>query len=446
MNESGFLLIKGGLVLDPAFNREQISDIRVSISDQTIAAVGTNLEAQKGDQVLDATGLWVCPGFIDLHTHMRDLGQKDKEDVETATRAAAAGGYTTIVVMANTDPPIDNSAILSVVLNRIAQHARIEVLPVACVTKGLQGIELTNMVDLAEAGAVAFSDDGMCINNMAVLRRAMEYAQLAGRVIISHAEDKDLSAGGVIHEGATATKLGLPGIPITCETVAIAREIEMVRQFRAPYHFTHVSCADSVKLIRQSKADRLPITADVTPHHLALTCDEMIPYDTCYKMKPPLRTAHDTEALIQGLQDGTIDAIATDHAPHTRLEKAGTMAEANVGIIGLESALPLTLDLLVTNKHMNPLKFVALLTTAPAAILDLPQPSLQVGSPANIVLVDPSQEWSYDATTGFSKSRNTPFHGRTLKGKVLLTLFRGKTVYKDESALSARQRQKAPLN
>lgn len=444
MNDSNFLLIKGGLLVDPASNREEVLDIRVSTADQTITAIGTNLEIQNQDEVLDATGLWVCPGFIDLHTHMRDLGQKDKEDVETATRAAAAGGYTTIVVMANTDPPIDNSAILSVVLNRIAQHARIEVLPVACVTKGLQGAELTNMVDLAQAGAVAFSDDGMCINNMAVLRRALEYARLANRVIISHAEDKDLSAGGVIHEGATATKLGLPGIPITCETVAVAREIEMVRQFAAPYHFTHVSCADSVKLIRQAKADGLPITADVTPHHLALTVDEIIPYDTCYKMKPPLRTAHDTEVLLQGLQDGTLDAIATDHAPHTRLEKAGTMAEANVGIIGLESAFPLTSALLVTTNRLSPVKFVALLTTAPAKILDLPKPALAVGAHANITLVDPALEWSYDANAGFSKSRNTPFHGRKLRGKVLLTLFRGKPVYKDESALSPRQRQTAP--
>lgn len=430
------LLIKGGLVIDPASGKSAVSDLR--ISGRTIAAVGTNLKPKDGEEVVDAANLWVCPGFIDLHTHLRDLGQKDKEDIDTGTRAAAAGGFTTVIAMANTDPPLDNSATLQVMLKRIADHAHVEVLPVACVTKGLQGAELTNMVDLSDAGAIAFSDDGMCICNMSVLRRALEYARLAERVIISHAEDKDLSAGGIIHEGATATRLGLPGIPSTSETVAVAREIEMVRQFPTPYHFTHVSCADSVALIRRAKEDGLPVTADVTPHHLTLTVDEIEPYDTCYKMKPPLRTARDTEALIAALKDGTIDAIATDHAPHTRLEKAGSMAEANVGIIGLESAFSLTLERLVTAAKMTPLKFVTLLTTAPASVLALPQPALSEGASANIALVDPALKWEYDANKGFSKSKNTPFTGRTFTGKVLLTVCNGTVVYKDETLLRAR--------
>jgi dihydroorotase len=436
MTSPASVLLKGGLVIDPASGKCEVSDLRVS--DQFIAAVGTNLQAHDGEEVVDASNLWVCPGFIDLHTHLRDLGQKDREDIDTGTRAAAAGGFTTVVAMANTDPPLDNTATLQVVLKRIADHAHIEVLPVACVTKGLQGAELTNMVDLAEAGAIAFSDDGMCISNMAVLRRALEYTRLAERVIISHAEDKDLAAGGVIHEGITATRLGLPGIPVTSETVAVAREIEMVRQFGSPYHFTHVSCADSVKLIRQAKEDGLPITADVTPHHLTLTVDEIEPYDTGYKMKPPLRTARDTEALLAGLKDGTIDAIATDHAPHTRLEKAGSMAEANVGIIGLESALPLTLECLVTKGRMPPLQFVALITTRAAAVLDLPQPSLTKDSPANIAVIDPALKWTYDTASGFSKSKNTPFQGRIFTGKALMTIYAGKAVYKDESALASR--------
>lgn len=422
------ILIQGGLVLDPASNSERVADVR--ISEQQIAAVGEKLEKRDGDTVIDAKGMWVCPGFIDLHTHMRDLGQKDKEDVVSATKAAAAGGFTTIVAMANTEPPVDNTATLQVVLSRIAAYAQIEVLPVACVTKGLQGAELTNMVDLADAGAIAFSDDGMCIMNMAVLRRALEYSRLAERVIISHCEDKDLSLGGVIHEGATATRLGLPGIPTTSETVAVAREIEMVRQFDAPYHFTHISCADSVNLIRRAKQDGLPITADVTPHHLTLSVDEIEPYHTCYKMKPPLRTARDIEALIEGLRDRTIDAIATDHAPHTRLEKAGTMAEANVGIIGLESALSVTLETLVSSKVLSPLKFVELLTTAPAAVLDLPQPSLSAGAVANVTVIDPNTKWTYDAHAGHSKSTNTPYHGRQLTGRVISTIYRGKQVYK----------------
>lgn len=434
------ILIKNGLIIDPSTNMETTSDLR--IAGNTISEIGSGLAEKSGERVIDAKGLWVCPGFIDIHCHLRDLGQKDKEDIDTGTRAAAAGGYTTVVAMANTVPPVDNVSTLSTLLSRIAVHAHIEVLPVACVTKSLEGAELTNMVELAQAGAVAFSDDGMPITNMAVLRRALEYARLADRVVISHAEDKDLTGSGVIHEGPTATALGLPSIPAASEAVAVAREIEIVRATRTPYHFTHLSCAASVELVRRAKQDGLPITSDCTPHHLSLTVDKIETYDSHFKMKPPLRAAIDQEALLAGLKDGTIDAIGTDHAPHTRLEKQCPFDQAAVGLIGLETAFPLVYEKLVLTKAISKLDFVGLFTRNPANILDLNLPSLQKDSTANIVLIDPEHKWTYDAFKGSSRSHNSPFHGRAMTGKAVLTIFRGNAVYSDESTLAKRTTQK----
>lgn len=430
------ILIQGATVIDPATALEEPRDVR--ISGDTIAAMDKSLEVQPGDTVLKASGLWLCPGFIDLHTHLRDMGQKDKEDLDTGTRAAAAGGFTTVVAMANTDPPIDNGATFAILLSRIEEKAHIEVLPVASVTKGLQGMELTNMVELSEMGAIAFSDDGQCISNLAVLRRALEYARMTGRCIISHPEDKDLSAGGSLQEGATATAYGIRGIPSASETAAIAREIEIVRTTKAPYHFTHVSCADSVALIRRAKEDGLPITSDVTPHHLTLSVDEIDPFDSHYKMKPPLRFEEDKAALVQGLRDGTIDAIATDHAPHTRLEKQTTLEDAAVGIIGLETAFPLCYEKLVARGALNKMQLISLFTTKPADVLDLPAPSIEVGNAANLTLVDPAFRWVYDPRNGVSRSQNSPFGGKLMTGKTILTIYRGKTVYRDDAYLSAR--------
>jgi dihydroorotase len=430
------ILIKGATVIDPVSELEEQRDVRVAGG--TITAMDRSLENQSNDTVINANGLWLCPGFIDIHTHLRDLGQKDKEDIDTGTRAAAAGGYTTVVAMANTDPPLDNAATFSVMLNRIEERAHVEVLPVASVTKGLQGVELTNMVELSDMGAVAFSDDGMCIGNLAVLRRALEYARMTGRPIISHPEDKDLSGGGSLGESATATAYGVRGIPVAAETAAIAREIEIVRTTNAPYHFTHVSCADSVQ-IKRAKQDGLPITADVTPHHLMLSVDEIDPFDSHFKMKPPLRLEEDKAALVQGLRDGTIDAIATDHAPHTRLEKCTTLEDAAVGIIGLETAFPICYEKLVARGAMDRMKFIKLFTTRPAAILDLPTPSIEVGNSANITLVDPAFRWVYDPRTGHSRSHNSPWGGRLMTGKAVLTVYRGKTVYRDDSYFSSRK-------
>jgi dihydroorotase len=428
------VLIQGGRLIDPANNKDTVCDMR--ISGGMITGIGDRLEPGKDEDVMNAHGLWICPGFIDIHTHLRDLGQKEKEDIESGTKAAAAGGFTTVVAMANTEPPVDNAATLSILLAAIKEKALVEVLPVASVTRGLQGAELTNMCELSDMGAVAFSDDGMTISNLAVLRRALEYARMTGRVVISHAEDRDLSAGGAIHEGHTCTSYGLAGIPSASETAAVARELEIVRLTGAPYHFTHLSCAQSVRLIRQAKQDGLPVTSDVTPHHLTLSVNDICGFDTNYKMKPPLRLESDQEELLAGLKDGTIDAIATDHAPHTRMEKATTMQEANVGIIGLETAFSLSYEKLVVQGTFSPTQLVSLLTISPAKVLSLPIPALDKGSAANLTIIDPAAKWTYDPDHGQSKSKNSPYAGKVMHGKPLVTIYNGRVVYSDSNVAS----------
>ncbi|MBY0358639.1 MAG: dihydroorotase [Candidatus Obscuribacterales bacterium] len=417
------LLIKNGLVLPS----EKPQDLR--IKDGIIVELGNNLETTKTEKTIDASGMLITPGFIDMHTHLRDLGQQDKETIASGTKAAAAGGFTTVLTMANTEPVIDNVAILAFYKQKIRDQAVIEVLPAAAVTKGLQGKELSDMAGLADNGAIAFSDDGMPIQNLAVLRRALEYARLTGNIIISHAEDRDLSAGGIIHESAVATNLGLAGIPWAAETAAIAREIEIVRLTGSPYHFTHLSCAGSVRLVRQAKEDGLSITADVTPHHLNLSVDDIGNYRTCCKMNPPLRSAEDQEAIIEGIKDGTIDAIATDHAPHTDLEKEQTMATAPFGIIGLETAFALTYQKLVREAGLSHERFFRLLTSNPARILQLPEPKIKAGEKANLAIINPNFSWKYDSHQGVSRAHNSPFCGRSLHGKVMFTIFQGNIVF-----------------
>jgi dihydroorotase len=422
------ILIKNGLLIDPLEQTESKEDIR--IESEEIVERGSGLKPSgKDEEVIDARGCWVSPGLIDMHTHMRDLGQKDKEDLHTGTKAAAAGGFTTVVAMANTEPVLDSGTTFSLYLQKIAKSAVIEVLPVASVTRGLQGQELTNMVELAELGAIAFSDDGKPIQNLVVLRRALQYVKLTGRVIISHAEDLDLAGGGAMHEGVISTTLGLQGITYASETVAVARELEIVRLTRSPYHFTHVSCNPSVEMIRRAQAEGLPVTADVTPHHLALTVDLLTDYDTSLKMNPPLRAKKDQDGIIAGIVDGTIGAIATDHAPHTSLEKSLPFPSAPFGVTGLETAFPVSYAALVQPKHISRLKLYELFTVGPARILSLPLPSLSVGSSANICIVDPEYNWVYDAAHGFSRSHNSPWDKKELHTKVMCTIYKGQIVF-----------------
>lgn len=429
------LLIKNGLLIDPHEQTEICEDLR--IEDERIVERGQSLKPADGEEIIDANGCWVSPGLIDMHSHMRDLGQKDKEDLHTGTRAAAAGGFTTVVAMANTDPVLDSGTTLSLYLQKIASNAVVEVLPVASVTRGQQGQDLTNMVELAELGAIAFSDDGKPVQNLVVLRRALQYVRLTDRVIISHAEDVDLAGGGAMHEGIISTSLGLQGITYASETVAVARELEIVRLTNSPYHFTHVTCAPSVETIRRAQAEGLPVTADVTPHHLALTVDLVTNYDTNLKMNPPLRTSQDRDAIVEGIIDGTIAAIATDHAPHTDLEKSLPFPTAPFGVTGLETAFSVAYASLVLKKHISRLKLIQLFTTGPAKILNLATPSLKVGSRANICVIDPETKWVYDAFKGFSRSHNSPWHMKELNGKVMCTIHRGKVVFQ-ESQLANR--------
>lgn len=426
------LLIKNGLLVDDT--KKHRLDVRIEAG--KISELSEHIESGKDEEVIDASGLWLTHGFIDLHTHLRDLGQSNKEDIFTGTRSAACGGYTTVVAMANTDPPTDNVLVMSRIKQLISERACIEVLPVACVTKGMAGNELTEMVELASMGVAAFSDDGLPVTNLAVLRRALEYAELAERFIISHAEDRDLAAGGCINESPAATRLGLPSITPAAESACIAREIEVVRQTGGRLHFAHVSTAASVNLIRGAKADKLRVTADVTPHHLVLSDEDIKDFDTSYKMNPPLRSKSDQTECVRGLKDGTLDAIATDHAPHSRSDKAKTFDDAPFGVIGLETAFALVYERLVLSGEINEHQLIALLTTHPAHILNR-KCKFEKGETANFAVLQPKLSWTYRTKDGFSKSINSPFNERQMTGKNLLTIYQGKVAYRDEQNLPA---------
>ncbi len=429
------ILIKNGKVINPTpaetaqtKANEQILDVRVV--DGAIAEVGTGLNAQSDEAVLDASGLWILPGFIDIHTHLRDFEQSESENIESGTKAAAAGGFTTVTAMANTKPVVDSTFVLRQFLHMIEEKACIQVLPVAAVTKNLEGKELTSIIELSQIGAAAFSDDGQPVTNLALLRRALLNAKLANRVIISHPEDKELSGGGAINESPSSAKLGLPGVPAASEAACIAREIEVVRATGARLHFAHVSAKASVEAIRRAKKDGLPVTADVTPHHLLLTDAAIVGFDTNLKMNPPLRSQIDQRALIEGIVDGTIDAIGTDHAPHPLVEKQRPFVDAPFGVIGLETAFSLVLERLVGEKHIDLAQLLSLLTTKPAAIMQIESPEIAKNKQANLTLFDPQIRWQYDPQAGCSKSSNSPFTGRSLQGRIVFTLFKGKTVYR----------------
>ncbi|HEY9784129.1 MAG TPA: dihydroorotase [Candidatus Obscuribacterales bacterium] len=439
------VLLKGGRLINPSNGAQapkssllnnQIVDVRVK--DGMIAEISSNLDARDDEITFDASGLMVLPGFIDLHTHLRDLGQSDREDIRTGTLAAAAGGFTTVVAMANTEPPTDCADILGRVLKRIQERAVIEVLPVANVTRGMAGSELTNMVELAEMGAIAFSDDGKPISNLGVLRRALEYAKLADRPIISHPEDMDLSHGGSMNESPFATGCGIKGIPTASEAACVAREIEVVRFVGGRLHFAHISAAASVDLIRQAKAQGLAVSADATPHHLVLADEDIPDYDTAYKMNPPLRSRHDQAAVLKALEEGVIDAIATDHAPHSKLDKSKPFDQAPFGIIGLETAFPLLFEKLVLSGKMPPPAFIALLTSHPASIIKRECPMIATGQKANLAIVDTELRWHYDVNRSQSKSRNSPFDGKPLRSKIIATFYRGRMVHVDQEHAARR--------
>ncbi|WP_027718147.1 dihydroorotase [Desulfovirgula thermocuniculi] len=420
------LLLKGGRVVDPVEKKIWTAD--VLIDGGRIAALGPDLEPA-GAAVMDVRGKLVCPGFIDMHVHLREPGYEAKETIETGSRAAARGGFTAVVCMPNTDPVADNKAVIAYIKARAEQLGLVRVYPVGAITRGSRGEELTEMAALKEAGAVALSDDGRPVSSASVMRRAMLYARMVGLPIISHCEDTSLSAGGVMHEGYMSTILGLPGIPAAAEEVMVAREIILAEHTGCRVHIAHVSTAGSVRLIREAKSRGVPVTAEATPHHLTLTHRAVAGYDTSTKVNPPLRSEEDVQALREALADGTIDVIATDHAPHTPEEKEVEYQLAPFGVVGLETAVGLVWTELVGTGILSPVEAVCKLSLNPARILGLPGGVIRVGGEADITVIDPHAEEVVDPSAFASKGRNTPFAGRRLRGLPVATIVRGRVVF-----------------
>jgi dihydroorotase len=421
------LLVKNGRVVDPASSLDAVQDVLVT--DGRIERVGRDLPIGPDTTVLDATGKLVCPGFIDIHVHLREPGYEYKETVASGTRAAAAGGFTAVACMANTQPVNDNRSITDYIRAKAAVEGAVRVYPIGAVTRGLGGEELAELAELAEAGCVAFSDDGRCVMNAALYRRAMEYTLPFGAPIISHAEDHHLSRGAAMNEGVVSTELGMIGAPAAAEDIMVARDIVLAELTGAHVHIAHLSTAGAVRLVREAKSRGVRVTAEVTPHHLLLTEEAVRSFDANAKMNPPLRTKHDADVLLEALADGTIDCIATDHAPHAGSEKEGEFDRAAFGIIGLETAVGLLLDRLVKPGALPLGTLVSRLSRDPARLLGLPGGSLAPGAAADITLLDPTAAWTVDPARFQSRSRNTPFGGWPLTGRPWKTIVGGRIVW-----------------
>ncbi len=423
--DPGDLVLRGGRVLDPSAARplDQVADIR--IAGGRIVEIGRGLV---GGRIIDIRDLWVVPGLIDLHVHLREPGQEYKEDLETGTRAAAAGGFSTICCMPNTKPVNDQRTVTELIVRRSREVGLVRVRPIGAITVGLEGKALADIADMKEAGIVAISDDGRPVMNAGLLRRALEYARTFDLPVVQHAEDLDLAEGGAMNEGAVATRIGIRGQPACAESAMVARDLEIVEWTGARYHVAHVSTARTVALVRDAKRRGLPVTCEVTPHHLALTDEACTHYDTRTKVMPPLRTAADQEALLEGLADGTIDCIATDHAPHSLVEKDVEFECAAPGMLGLETALPIILDF-VRMGSLDDKRAIAALTGGPARAFGLPGGTLAIGSVADLCVIDPERPFTITAEGLASKSKNTPFLGQTLAGRAVLTIIEGKVAY-----------------
>jgi dihydroorotase len=433
MRDENNLLIQNGRVVDPAQNLDAVAS--VLILNGKVAEIrkvaDAAARAPEGVPVLDARGKVVCPGLIDMHVHLREPGFEHKEDIASGTRAAARGGFTSVACMPNTSPVIDNSGIVDLIEHKSRLVGLVNVFPVGAATLGMKGEELANTSELVEAGAVAISDDGFPIQNNYIMRRVLEYASMFGISVISHPEDTNLSAEGVMHEGYYSTLLGLKGIPAASEEIAISRDIILGEMTGTPVHIAHVSTAGGVRMVREAKERGLKVTAEATPHHFSLTDASLVSYDTNLKMKPPLRSESDAEAIRVGLKDGTIDCIASDHAPHAENEKQVEFDKAPFGIIGLETALPVTLDKLYHTGILSLRQIIEKLCINPARILRLSNKgSLKIGADGDITVLDLDRQVTIDPQTFASKSRNTSFAGWKLKGAPAATIVSGKIVFK----------------
>ncbi len=421
------IVIKNGRVIDPASRTDCIAD--VLIVDGRVAGVAPNLSSPKA-AVMDATGLIVAPGFIDMHVHLREPGFEHAETIESGSRAAAAGGFTSICAMPNTKPVNDSATVTSYIVERARSHAVVNVFPVGAITKGSAGEELAAIGAMKSAGAVAISDDGLPVMNARVMRRAMEFARSYDLPVIQHCEDLNLSAGGDMHEGVASVRWGLRGIPSASEDVMVARDIVLSRLTGARYHVAHISTRNSVAMVEEARRQGLPVTCEATPHHFALSDERMHPYDSNYKMRPPLRSECDRAAIVDAIAAGTVSAIATDHAPHPGSEKMQEFERCPFGIIGLETAVALALEVLVQTGRITLNRMVELFTAGPESVMRLGRGTLAPGAPGDVTVFSTDLEWTYDVNQSFSRSRNSPFDGRTFRGGPVATIVNGEFVWR----------------
>lgn len=422
------LLIKNGRVIDPASKTDETLDIL--IEGGKIVAINGRIEAGEAE-VIDASRLVVCPGFIDMHVHIREPGEEYKEDISTASEAAARGGFTSICAMPNTKPPNDNRGVTEYIISEAKKRALVNIFPVAAITRGLAGEELTDMADLSEAGAVAFSDDGQPVTNSLVMRRALEYARFLEKLIINHCEDKNLTEEGVMHEGKVAYRLGLKGMPAAAEEIMISRDLILAAMTDSRVHIAHLSTKGGLELVAQAKKKGIAVSVEVTPHHLILLDENLTGYDANFKVNPPLRSKEHRQALEEGLKEGIIDVFATDHAPHSPEDKDVEFDRAPFGLIGLETAISLLLDRFVHRNLISLEKFVSMFATKPAQLLGQKNKGrVAVGADADLTLLNLRKEIRVDVNTFASKSRNCPFHNWKLKGAVAMTLVGGRVVYR----------------
>ena len=420
------LLIKNGRVVDPSSGIDETLDILVEKG--KIVDLRAKIESNNA-QVIDASRLVVAPGFIDMHAHLREPGQEDKEDIRTASLAAASGGFTSLCAMPNTQPVNDNRGVTEYILSEANKRSRVNIFPVAAITKNLKGEELTDMADLFSAGAVAFSDDGRCVQDSLVMRRALEYSNFLQAPIIDHCENSSLSQDGLMHEGFYSHLFGLKGIPSSAEDIMVARDIILAEAANARIHIAHLSTRGSVYLVREAKKRKVKVTAEVTPHHLVLTDSALENYSTNLKVNPPLRGQDDVQALLDAVKDGVIDVFATDHAPHTQEEKDVEFDRAPFGINGLETAVSLLLDKLVNKNIISLPRFIEMISTRPAQILGLKDKGrIAPGADADLTILNLHKEVVVDVHLFLSKSRNNPFHGWKLKGAPTMTIVAGKAV------------------
>jgi dihydroorotase len=424
------LVLKNGRVVDPSQNIDRTCD--VAIEDGTIREIAENIDTT-GTEQFDASGLIVAPGFIDMHVHLREPGFEHAETVESGARAAAAGGFTSVCCMPNTQPVNDNATVTSYIVDRARRYAIVNVYPIGAITKNSAGEELASIASMKQAGIVAISDDGKPVMNARVVRRAMEFACALDIPLIEHCEDLHLSAGGDMHEGFESTRLGLRGIPHSSEDVMVARDILLAEVTGVRYHVAHISSHHSVEMVAFAKHRGMKVTSEATPHHFVLADADMPPYDSNYKMKPPLRERNDVQAVTKGLINGAIDAIATDHAPHAGAEKMQEFERCPFGIIGLETAIGLSLEQLYHPGFVTVPHLVKLFTQNPANILSLDRGTLRVGAPADVTVFSLDNNWTYDVSRSPSKSSNTPFNGRKFKGGPIATIVGGKIVWQKAS-------------